>query len=155
MGFSEGYFLSDPIGDISHRNDLDKNRKIVCELLKNPFEIVLKGNFEYSIIEEAINEIKNRKIEKARRIWKTKNWLEFEKRRNIGIHRIENGFEISDYFYNLKLLITHLPVQYNSFIKSFPNISSIHLFESDLVDNSVKKHPMIKWKQSLQNKGDE
>lgn len=129
-GKSEGYFLSDPIGDISHRNDLDKNREIVCELLKNPFEfnydvskIVLKGNFEYSIIEEAINEIKNRKIEKARRIWKAKNWLEFEKRRNIGIHRIENGFEISDYFYNLKLLITHLPVQYNSFIKKFPNLN--------------------------------
>lgn len=42
-----------------------------------------------------------------------------------------------------------------AFIKSFPNISSINLFESDLVDNNVKNHPMIKWKQSLQNKGDE
>lgn len=42
-----------------------------------------------------------------------------------------------------------------TFIKSFPNISSINLFESNLVDNNVKNHPMIKWKQSLQNKGDE
>ena len=42
-----------------------------------------------------------------------------------------------------------------AFIKSFPNISSINLFESDLVDNNVKNHPMIKWKQSLQNKKDE
>lgn len=42
-----------------------------------------------------------------------------------------------------------------TFIKSFPNISSINLFGNDLVDNNVKKHPMIKWKQSLQNKGNE
>ena len=42
-----------------------------------------------------------------------------------------------------------------TFIKSFPNISSVHLFGSDLVDNNVKKHPMLKWKQSLQNNGDE
>ena len=42
-----------------------------------------------------------------------------------------------------------------TFIKSFPNISSINLFESDLVENNVKNHPMIKWKQSLQNNEDE
>lgn len=35
-----------------------------------------------------------------------------------------------------------------AFIKSFPNIS-VQLFENDLIDEKIKNHPMINWKQSL------
>lgn len=35
-----------------------------------------------------------------------------------------------------------------TFIKSFPNVI-VDLFDNDLIDEKVKKHPMIIWKQSL------
>ena len=73
--------------------------------------------------------------------------------------KLNEKFDINTAVDNISILLDTIIDSFTdselSFIKCFPNISAIPLFESDLVDNNVKNHPMIKWKQSLQNKGDE
>ena len=73
--------------------------------------------------------------------------------------KLNEKFDITTAVDNINILLDTIIYSITdselTFIKSFPNIPSINLFESDLVDNNVKNHPMIKWKQSLQNKGDE
>lgn len=124
-----GYFISDPMEEITRGINFKENKENLCELLKNnnPItenisKILLRGTFEYALIEETINELKNRNINEVYRVWNSKNWLEFEKRRTAGIKRIENGYEISEYFENIKKLINNLPIIYNSFISNFRNI---------------------------------
>lgn len=73
--------------------------------------------------------------------------------------KLNEKFDITTAVDNINILLDTIIYSITdselTFIKSFPNISSINLFGSDLVDNNVKNHPMIKWKQSLQNKKDE
>lgn len=121
-----GIFLSDPIEDISHAPLDSSDRKLLQYVLTHlhdkeelPFEIRLQGKFEYSLIKEAIDELKRRNINKVYRLWKTENWKDFEQRRNVGMRRIENGYTIEDYFYNLRKLIKILPENYNNLKKKF------------------------------------
>lgn len=121
-----GIFLSDPIEDISHAPLDSSDRKLLQYVLTHlhdkeelPFEIRLHGKFEYSLIKEAIDELKRRNINKVYRLWKTENWKDFEQRRNVGMRRIENGYTIEDYFYNLRKLIKILPENYNNLKKKF------------------------------------
>ena len=52
---------------------------------------------------------------------------------------------ISDLLDNILKSLTENEI---TFIKSFPNVI-VDLFDNDLIDEKVKKHPMIIWKQSL------
>lgn len=52
---------------------------------------------------------------------------------------------ISDLLDNILKSLTENEI---TFIKSFPNVI-VNLFDNDLIDEKVEKHPMIIWKQSL------
>jgi len=122
--------LCDPMREISFGKDLIENRKHLDYLFKHPdkrtlidVEIALHGNFEYSIIYDAILELKRRNITKIKRFWNSKSWSEAQKQlKTKGSFRIENGFLVEEYFENLKKLLVNLPHTFECFIRQFPDL---------------------------------
>ena len=129
---SNKIFVVDPFEEICCGIDMDINRRMLSDILKQNSSveisklsrIVLNGKFDYELIYDTIQELKNRKIKRIHRIWKSRNFNSISKITKKGIDRIENGYETSDYFENLEKLITILPHNYNCFIKHFFNLKN-------------------------------
>lgn len=121
-------FLSDPIKEIGNGRNLTEKRKRLQYLFTHPEErdditlnIHLSGKFEYAIIKEAIDELKVRKVKVVQRIWKPRDWNNHMRRnKNRGLLRIENGYNVDEYFDNLEKLICILPKHYKYFIENAP-----------------------------------
>lgn len=122
----------DPIEEICCGSDMYINKEILCNILKdntlikndNLSRITLNGKFEYMLIYDTIQELKKRNIKQVHRIWKSQDFNQISKITKKGINRIENGYEISDYFENLEKLITTLPYNYNCFIEHFLDLKN-------------------------------
>lgn len=101
---------------INKLQNLIRNSEKINDLKVN---ILLQGSFEYRLIEMIILELKRRNIKKVSRVWKCKNWSEFESRSSSGFFRIENGYTVKDYFENLENLVKIIPQEYFNLISKF------------------------------------
>lgn len=127
-GHENATFLCDPLKDISHAGeDNNKKQRLIYLILhpdirdKRNISIWLHGKFEYELVEEAIEELKKRKITVIRRLWKPKDYLNFQKDLvNESFYRIETGYLISDYYDNLEKYVNKVPENYNAIISSGP-----------------------------------
>ena len=66
--------------------------------------------------------------------------------------KLNEKFDINTAVDNISILLDTIEDSITNneiaFIKSFPNIS-IQLFENDIINKKIARHPMIRWKQSL------
>lgn len=123
-----GRFLCDPLKDISHAGEDNKKKQRLVYLITHPevrdnrkIAIWLHGKFEYELVEEAIEELKKRKVTDIRRLWKPKDYLNFQKDLvNKGFYRIETGYLISDYYDNLEKYVNKVPENYNAIVSRGP-----------------------------------
>lgn len=125
-----GIYLCDPMKDICNGHVMNQNRERIQYLFLHPelrekirIDLRLVGKFAYRVINEAIIEIKKRKLDVVHRVWQPKNWKEFEHRRKgRGLFRIENGYTLDDYYDNLERLIFMIPDHYNFLIDHCPEL---------------------------------
>ena len=151
-------FLSDPIKEIGSGKDMSEKRRRLQYLFKHPEErddisinIHLSGKFEYTIVKEAIEELKFRKIKEIHRIWKPKGWNNHMRtNKRSGLLRIENGYNVDEYFDNLENLIRILPEHYQYLIENSPEFDESFIIKRKFIfsfsyedDFSIKSIELI------------